>query len=631
MLAQPLGSPWWTYADADAAYSASSLNELAGYPVRYLDHPGLPVEEAGTLAFGAEELAQRATGRVHSRRQFVDEELLRLDRARPVFRGVAVAIFLLGGILWCLLLARLLRHWTWGLAGGLLWIAAPGLWPMSIQFRPDVLLSVLLFVFAVLLARAMILRSPGLYAAAGVTLGLATMVKMHAAGAGVSLALGAILRPPPAGWWRDRLARTAGFVRRHRLLVAAIVLIWLLLAVVLNRGRLPFTPSFEEKRVVAVPLALIAAFVGVSIVARELTRSRAVARVLDPFYAFVAFATCVGIALPATLDLPDGMQSFVNIWYGLTGRGINAQIPLFQASLSQLTATPLKQALLVFAIAGLGAVVGIARRDPLPFVLFAGAAVLGVMAEARLAATHYFAPAYALSVPAALWTLRRRPGAASLLIWPIVFYIAWPSIKDRRGPKHDAAQFAAVVAPAKAYLAGKIPAGDVAFVPSYWPFADSRYFELVQLYVNYTPRYPYEYLPATQLAANYAGAAGLRFRYYVGPGFESAQGTQKVQVGDLGDYVIRRAPDTEFVYDLLSGPGADAPWSHPDARYDPWTGYYKDAAGRYWDRRAGNQFVAPLRRRYLPKQHVWVDAYGDLWNAHGDKVGNRPDLRTAPP
>src|SRR5207244_10957822 len=142
VLAQPLGSPWWTYADADAAYAASSLDELAGYPVRYLDHPGLPLEELGTLAFGAEELVQQTTGGVHSRRQFVDRQLLHLDRARPVFRGLAVAIFLLGGILWCLLLARLLGHWTWGLAGGLLWIAAPGLWPMSIQFRPDVLLGV---------------------------------------------------------------------------------------------------------------------------------------------------------------------------------------------------------------------------------------------------------------------------------------------------------------------------------------------------------------------------------------------------------------------------------------------------------------------------------------------------------
>ncbi len=626
MLAQPLGSPWWTYADADAAYAASSLDELAGYPVRYLDHPGLPLEELGTLAFGAEELAQRATGRVHSRRQFVDRQLLHLDRARPVFRGVALAIFLLGGILWCLLLARLLGHWTWGLAGGLLWIAAPGLWPMSIQFRPDVLLSVSLLVFAVLLARAMILRSPGLYAAAGVTLGLATMVKMHAAGAIVSLVLGAALRPPPAGWWRDWRERTSSFARRRRLLLASIVLAWLLLAVVLNRDRFPFTPSFEEKRVVVVPLAAIAAFLGLSL----LVHTRAAARVLNPFYAFVALAVCVGLALPATLDVPDGMQSFVNVWYGLTDRGINSEIPLFQAPLSQLTATPLKQALLVFVIAGLGALVGLARRDPLPFVLFAGAAVLGIMAEARLAATHYFAPAYALSVPAALWTLRRRPGVASLLIWPIVFYVAWPSINYRNGPKHDAAQFAALAAPAKAYLADKLGPGDVAFVPSYWPFADSRYFELVQLYVNYTPAYPYHYLPASQLAANYAGSEGLRFRYYVGPGFESLEGAQKEQVGDLGEYVLRRAAGTQLIYDLLSGPGVDSPWSHPEARYDPWTGYYKDSAGRYWDR-TGNQIPAPARRRYLAKEHVWVDAYGDLWNAHGDKVGNRPDLRTAPP
>src|SRR5207245_1467292 len=170
-----------------------------------------------------------------------------------------------------------------------LWIAAPGLVAMSIQFRPDVLLSVLLLVFAVFLGRAMILRSPGLYAAAGITLGLATMVKMHAAGAAVSLALGAILRPPPEGWWPGWLTRSRGFARRHGLLLASIGLVWLLFAFILNRDRFPFTPSFEEKRVVVVPLAVIVAFLGLSIVAREFTRSRAAARVLNPFYAFVVF------------------------------------------------------------------------------------------------------------------------------------------------------------------------------------------------------------------------------------------------------------------------------------------------------------------------------------------------------
>jgi hypothetical protein len=217
-----------------------------------------------------------------------------------------------------------------------------------------------------------------------------------------------------------------------------------------------------------------------------------------------------------------------------------------------------------------------------------------------------------------------------LLIWPIVLYVALPSLNHRNGPKHDTAQFAAIVKPAKAYLANKLGPGDVAFVPSYWPFADSRYFELVQLYVNYTPPYPYKYLPASQLAGKYAEATGLHFRYYVGPGFESLQGMQKVHIGDLGDYVISRAPGTQFVYELVSGPGVDTAWSHPNAPYDPWTGYFKDAAGRYWDR-AGKPIVSPVRRRYLAQDHVWVDGYGDLWNAHGAKVGNRPDLRTAPP
>ena len=147
--------------------------------------------------------------------------MLDLDRTRPVFRGIAIAWYLAGALLAFLLLGRLFGHWAWGLAGGLAWIAAPGLAAMSIQFRPDVPLAVLCLVFAFLVGRAVETRSPLLFAAAAFELGLATMVKLHAGGLLPALALAAVWRAPLAAWqppWR-RFAWATGALAAFAVLV----------------------------------------------------------------------------------------------------------------------------------------------------------------------------------------------------------------------------------------------------------------------------------------------------------------------------------------------------------------------------------------------------------------------------
>ena len=126
VFAQPLRSPWWTYADADASYTGAALNLVAGYPAEFVDHPGLPLTETAALAFGADALLRGNLSRA-DREAYVDARLLDLDRTRAVFRGLAALLYLLGAALAFLLLARLLGHWTWGLAGSLLWLATPGL------------------------------------------------------------------------------------------------------------------------------------------------------------------------------------------------------------------------------------------------------------------------------------------------------------------------------------------------------------------------------------------------------------------------------------------------------------------------------------------------------------------------
>jgi hypothetical protein len=418
-------------------------------------------------------------------------------------------------------------------------------------------------------------------------------------------------------------------VRARRRLLAGLAAAWTALAILTNLLRDTFSPTGEQLQWLLAPPLVATGCVGVALAARRSTSHPLVRRVFDPFYGVVLLAVIAGTWIPVTLDVGDGLQALVNIARGLSGGGINAGIPLFQASLGQLTEPPLKQATAVFAIGLVAVVVGIWRKDPKPVVWMSAAAVLAVMAEARLAAVHYFAPAYVLSMFAALWLVQSRSlRSASLLVWPIVLYVALPAWDARRGPAQKVNEFAAVATPANAAFAARVQPGEVALVPSGWPFEDARYFELVYQYANYTPPYSYRTLPATVPAAELAAKLGLRLRYYFGPGLPETSAATVSFVGQLDVYTVRPVPGTYLVYELVRGPGADTLWQRPDARYDPWTGYYKDAAGRYWDAH-DDPVPSPARRRYLEREHVWVDAYGDLWNAQGRHVGKRPDLRIA--
>ncbi|HEY2543297.1 MAG TPA: hypothetical protein VGH92_09625, partial [Gaiellaceae bacterium] len=158
VAAQPVTGPWWINADADATYSASALNIVSGDHSRYFDHPGLPNQEVLAITFGAVSLADGGPTR-----KWAQDEMVHLDRARPVFRGWAIAFFIGGAMLVYLLLSRLLGHWTWGLAGGLLWLAQPDTTD-AIQIRPDVLLCAVLLSTGYVVVRAWQRQSPAAFA-----------------------------------------------------------------------------------------------------------------------------------------------------------------------------------------------------------------------------------------------------------------------------------------------------------------------------------------------------------------------------------------------------------------------------------------------------------------------------------
>jgi hypothetical protein len=555
VVAQPVRSEWWTYADADATYAAASLNLLLGEPLRYLDHPGLPLEELGAAAFGVQEAIDRARGATASTRSFVDGLMLDLDRTRPVFRGLAIALYLAGALLAFLLLGRLFGHWGWGLAGGLAWVAAPGLAAMSIQFRPDVPLTLLCLVFAYLVGRAVETRSPFLFAAAAAELGLATMVKMHAAGLLPALMLAAVWRHPPAGWWPELRAGLVAAARRNRGWLVPLGLALAVLSLVLNVRRLPWNPTAEQLVATLVPPLAVADFFGLAWFAHRFGLQRWTRRVLDPFYGLVAAAFLAGLALPIALSVPDGMQAMISIEKGLSGQGINESVEPFSAPLEQLQHFPLRQALFVFGLAGVAALVGLVRRDPLPVVWFVGALSLGVMAEARLAAIHYFAPAFVVALPAAFWLVRRaRGGAAPVLAAVLVAYLVLPQLEHRHSRPYDPG-LPAVVEPSLAGVEARLRPGELAVTPSYWPHPDTRYFDVVLPYVAYTPPYPYRFVSDSARAPELAEDLGLRLRYYSGPPARNLVGEQELMLTEIGPYRVRPLAGVPDAVELLSGPG----------------------------------------------------------------------------
>ena len=86
-FAQPLDSPWWTYADADASYAASAANLMAGEHTLYLDHPGVPLQSLMAVTFEFRYLAHRLFGGDKTPHAYAAERLRHLDDSSPYWRS----------------------------------------------------------------------------------------------------------------------------------------------------------------------------------------------------------------------------------------------------------------------------------------------------------------------------------------------------------------------------------------------------------------------------------------------------------------------------------------------------------------------------------------------------------------
>ena len=509
--AQPIGAPWWYHADADATYAASALNLAAGDHVVFLGHPGLPLQEGLAAAFLLEYAGERVTGDPGSIREFVDGRLSDLDRTRVIFRGLGIISYLVGAVVLCLAAARVAGSWTLGAAGGLLWVGAPNLAPMSIQYRPDVAFAVGVVCAGLLLGRAATARSVGALAAAAAVIGFAVTVKAHALGLLLPLAVIAALRPPRRLGIRETLTTVGLQLRRHRTLAALVIGLWATAAAVLNRGQVYVVTTAEA--VTAVALMLGVAAISLAWLERAPRAVRVTAVVISSF--------CCGLLVSASFAIHDGIAGIAEVARTATGGGVNANEGVEAGNVRALFEPLLRQMTLLFALAGVAAAIGWRRGDVRPAVWFASATVLGGMALGRLGTPHYFAPTFVLSVLGVLWLCSRLGRIAGVILAAaLAVWIVGVQFRYRDGSADALASMRATAGPVYQRELGRLADDSVILTPSqhiYLPVPDTHYFEFVRPYVVRTSKARYRTLPATSDAARFALALGLDVEDYVGP------------------------------------------------------------------------------------------------------------------
>jgi hypothetical protein len=515
VAAQPIGAPWWYHADADATYTASSLNLAAGEHVVFLGHPGLLLQEVLAGAFLLEYAGTKVTGSDETVREFTDARLLDLDRTRVLFRGLGIGMYLLGAVALCLAAARASRSWLWGAWGGVLWVGAPNLAPMSIQYRPDSIHALLVVCAGVLLGSAATRRSVGALAAAAAVVGLAATMKVHALGLLVPLAAVALLRPPEEVAVRRTLRGWLERLRGHRPVVVGLLALWALAAVVLNRGQ---AYALRWSDVFGI-VALLGGTLAGALLCFRGTRpwARATGVAVTSF--------CAALALPASLAAHDGIAAVTEIARTATGGGVNSYDGVQSGSVHDLIEPLLRQTTVLYVLAALAALVGWRRDDVRPALWLVSATALGVMALARLGTPHYFVPSFVLCVLGVAWLCSRLPRLVGLALGgALAVWIVGVQFRYREGNTETFEAIREKATPVYVRTIDRLQPGSAILTPSehlYLPTPDTHYFEFVRPHVVRTPKSEYRSLPATAAGIRHALAGGVETPVYVGPRFRS--------------------------------------------------------------------------------------------------------------
>ncbi len=244
------------------------------------------------------------------------------------------------------------------------------------------------------------------------------MVKLAAVALLAPLLLVAVARYPGPDSVATLRSRGREWLSRHRLAAALAVAAWVAAALFFNRRAPVPHPSRSQLAIVAAAVAGWLLCWAACRVAR-LRGNPLARRIFDPMS--LALALALGVVATVGLLVGDGLRALSSVLQTLAGRNVNAGIIPFSEPLSKFASYPLLVPVVVFALAAAGAVRGLMKRDLWPVVWFLGAAVAAAMAAARLGQARYFALPYVLSIPPALWLLRRSGRApAPVLVCPLV-------------------------------------------------------------------------------------------------------------------------------------------------------------------------------------------------------------------
>ena len=196
--------------------------------------------------------------------------------------------------------------------------------------------------------------------------------KLTAIGMVVPLAVAAIWRVPGPGWFREVGRSLAARARRHALWLVPLAVVWLGLCIVFNRERLPIVQTDDQRAILLAGATFLLGYTGFAFLV-ERFRIPWADRIFRLFYAWLFLAFAIGLALPASLVLDDGIQMLVAMKETLTGSRVNEGIEPFENfTLDALRRYPLSAAVVVIGLGLVAGIVGLVRRTYWPFLLALG-------------------------------------------------------------------------------------------------------------------------------------------------------------------------------------------------------------------------------------------------------------------